>query len=109
MKNKSIKKFYIFLSLFFLFLTITKIDYRTSEPHPWSSHDDASYYFHAYTLGIDFDLDFKKLWLSQKAKDEVNYIRRSKCFCTHECFNTVNIHFNPKFYPKVINKVLLMK
>ena len=58
MKNKSIKKFSIFLSLFFLFLTITKIDYRTSEPHPWSSHDDASYYFHAYTLGIDFDLDY---------------------------------------------------
>ena len=58
MKNKLIKKFSIFFSLFFLFLTITKIDYRTSEPHPWSSHDDASYYFHAYTLGIDFDLDY---------------------------------------------------
>ncbi len=57
----------------------------------------------------DFDLDFKKLWLSQKAKDEVDYIRKSKCFCTHECFNTVNIHFNPKFYPKVIKKTLLMK
>ena len=58
MKNKSIKKFSIFLSLFFLFLTITKIDYRTLEPHPWSTHDDASYYFHAYTLGLDFDLDY---------------------------------------------------
>ena len=57
----------------------------------------------------DFDLDFKKLWLSQKAKDEVDYIRKSKCFCTHECFNTVNIHFNPKYYPKVIKKTLLMK
>ena len=29
----------------------------------------------------DFNLDFRKLWLSQKAKNEVNYIRKSKCFC----------------------------
>ena len=65
MKNKAIKKLTIFFGLFFLFLTITKIDYRTSEPHPWSSHDDASYYFHAYTLGIDFDLDYS----NQVSKD----------------------------------------
>ena len=68
MKNKSIKKFSIFLSLLFLFLTITKIDYRTSEPHPWSTHDDASYYFHAYTLGLDFDLDY-----SNQVSNESNF------------------------------------
>ena len=50
----------------------------------------------------DFDLNFKKLWLSQKAKKEVKFIRKSKCYCTHECFNIVNILFNPKFYPKII-------
>ena len=50
----------------------------------------------------DFNLDFRKLWLSQKAKEEVNFIRKTKCFCTHECFNQVNILFNPKFYPKLI-------
>ena len=50
----------------------------------------------------DFNLNFKDLWLSQKAKDEVNFIRKTKCFCTHECFNQVNILFNPKYYPKVI-------
>jgi len=50
----------------------------------------------------DFDLDFKKLWLSKKAKEEVNFIRKTKCFCTHECFNIVNILFNPKFYPEII-------
>ena len=50
----------------------------------------------------DFDLDFKKLWLSHKAKKEVKFIRKTKCFCTHECFNIVNILFNPKFYPKII-------
>jgi len=50
----------------------------------------------------DFNLDFKKLWLSQKSKEEVNFIRKTKCFCTHECFTSVNILFNPKFYPKLI-------
>ena len=50
----------------------------------------------------DFNLDFKKLWLSQKAKKEVNFIRKKKSVCTHECFNSVNILFNPKFYPKLI-------
>ena len=40
--------------------------------------------------------------LSQKAKEEVNFIRKTKCFCTHECFNQVNILFNPKFYTKLI-------
>lgn len=58
MKIKANKNLLLYVSLLFLFLTITKIDYRTYEPSPWSTHDDASYYFHAYTLGIDFDLDY---------------------------------------------------
>lgn len=51
----------------------------------------------------DFDLDFKKLWLSDKAKKEVKFVRKTKCFCTHECFNIVNILFNPKYYPRVLS------
>jgi len=50
----------------------------------------------------DFKLNFRNLWLSHKAKKEVNFIRKTKCFCTHECFNSVNILFNPKFYPRLI-------
>ncbi len=49
----------------------------------------------------DFKLNFKDLWLSKKAKEEVNFIRKTKCFCTHECFNAVNIVFNPKYYPRL--------
>ena len=51
----------------------------------------------------DFDLNFKKLWLSDKAKKEVEFVRKTKCFCTHECFNIVNILFNPKYYPRVLS------
>jgi len=56
----------------------------------------------------DFNLDFKKLWLSKKSKEEVKFIRKTKCFCTHECFNVVNILFNPKFYPEIIKKTKLL-
>ena len=58
---------------------------------------------------VPYYLDFKKLWLSHKAKNEVKFIRKSKCFCTHECFNIVNILFNPKFYPKIIKTSKLIK
>ena len=56
----------------------------------------------------DFDLNFKELWLSHKAKEEIKFIRGSKCFCTHECFNTVNILFNPKNYLNIIKKSKLL-
>jgi len=56
----------------------------------------------------DFDLNFKNLWLSNKAKEEVRFIRKTKCFCTHECFNSVNILFNPKFYPEILKKAKMI-
>jgi radical SAM protein with 4Fe4S-binding SPASM domain len=56
----------------------------------------------------DFDLNFKKLWLSHKAKEDIKFIRKTRCFCTHECFNSVNIFFNPKFYPKIIKKYKML-
>ena len=39
-----------------------------------------------------------------KSKKEVDFIRKTKCFCTHECFNSVNILFNPKNYLEIIKK-----
>ena len=56
----------------------------------------------------DFDLNFKKLWHSYKAKKEIQFIRKTKCFCTHECFNSVNILFNPKNYLEIIKKSKLI-
>ena len=54
--------------------------------------------FRRYKASADFNWD----------KNEVKFIRKSKCFCTHECFNIVNILFNPKFYPKIIKKSKLV-
>ena len=57
-RNKKFRKLFRFLLLFIFILVITKVDYRIEQPQPWHSHDDASYFFHAYTIGLDFDLDY---------------------------------------------------
>lgn len=44
----------------------------------------------------EFGYDFKKLWNSGEAQDVRDHIRKTKCFCTHECANRTNILFNPK-------------
>ena len=49
----------------------------------------------------DVDYDFMKLWNSSKAEELRQDIRRNKCFCTYECFLTVNILFNPLVLPRV--------
>ena len=49
----------------------------------------------------DYDYDFKKLWFSPKAREIRKGIVDTKCFCTYECFLTVNIIFNPLVLPRV--------
>ena len=84
---------------------ISGVLYPEGQVYPCEILDDS----HKIGNIRDFKLDFKKLWLSQKAKEEVNFIRKTKCFCTHECFNAVNILFNPKFYPKLIKTASSLK
>lgn len=78
---------------------LSGVMYPEGQVHPCEILEDS----HKIGNIRDFDLDFRKLWLSRKAKYEVKFIRDTKCFCTHECFNTVNILFNAKFYPRLIN------
>lgn len=49
----------------------------------------------------DFDLDFRKLWLSQRNKEIADWIVDTKCFCTHEC----NVHCNTAFNPKLFTEI----
>ena len=84
---------------------ISGVLYPEGQVYPCEILDDS----HKIGNIRDFKLDFRKLWLSQKAKEEVNFIRKTKCFCTHECFNAVNILFNPKFYPKLIKTASSLK
>lgn len=57
----------------------------------------------------DFDYDFKKIWFSQKADEVRRYIRDTRCFCTYECFLTVNILFNPLVLPPVMKEWAILK
>jgi hypothetical protein len=52
----------------------------------------------------DVNYDFKKIWYSQKADETRKFIRDTKCFCTYECFLTVNILFNPRMMPKILKE-----
>ena len=49
----------------------------------------------------DVDYDFMKLWRSPEADAYRQDIRCNKCFCTYECFLTLNVLFNPCVLPRV--------
>jgi MoaA/NifB/PqqE/SkfB family radical SAM enzyme len=55
------------------------------------------------------DYDFKKIWFSPQADEARKFIRQSKCFCTYECFLTVNILFNPRMMPAVLKEYSSLK
>jgi len=57
----------------------------------------------------DFDYDFRRLWLSEKAKAISQDVIENKCFCTHECFMSTNILFNPGLYPKLLSEVAKLR
>jgi MoaA/NifB/PqqE/SkfB family radical SAM enzyme len=45
-----------------------------------------------------------EIWMSENSANIRNWIRDSKCFCTHECFFSANIAFTPSTYPKLLAK-----
>lgn len=57
----------------------------------------------------DVNYEIKKLWNSKKADEVRDFIRDTNCFCTHECFYTTNVMFNPKFYPKLVKEAVKFK
>ncbi|GBE58069.1 cyclic pyranopterin monophosphate synthase [bacterium BMS3Abin01] len=61
-----------------------------------------------YSLGNlrDFDMDFMRLWKSEKRKEITRRIAEQKCFCTHGCDMMVNTMFNKKFPFLVMRKLI---
>lgn len=57
----------------------------------------------------EYNYDFKKLWQSETARRIGKEILESKCFCTHECFITNNILFNPGMLPRVLKEYIRLK
>lgn len=52
-----------------------------------------------------YNYDFQKLWHNKKAIEVRDYIKKSKCFCTHECYLIENILFNPKNLIKMLKLI----
>lgn len=57
----------------------------------------------------EFDFAFPKLWRSKKARTIRQFIKKSHCFCTHECFWGVNLLSGAKFYPKIFKDYFEIK
>ena len=57
----------------------------------------------------EYNYNFKKLWTSDKAQKIRREIKNTKCYCTHECFITNNILFNPSMLPKVLKEYVQLK
>jgi len=47
------------------------------------------------------DYDFKRIWFSPRAQEIKRWVHDQRCFCTYECFLTVNILFNLRVLPWV--------
>lgn len=54
----------------------------------------------------DYDYDFKRLWGDKRAREAREWIWKTKCSCTHECFLTVNILFSYQMYSKLLKEAL---
>lgn len=52
----------------------------------------------------DWDYDFRAIWQAAAAQKARKMIRDTECFCTHECFLTANLLFNPRTLPRVAKK-----
>ena len=53
--------------------------------------------------------DFAEIWRGPAAAEARRRIRRERCFCTYECFLTLNILFNPRLLPRVLFNWLRIK
>ena len=48
--------------------------------------------------------DFMEIWLSERAHEIRRQIRKTKCFCTHECFLNTNLFFNIRNLPPIAKR-----
>ena len=54
----------------------------------------------------DFDMDFLKLWNTEKNKEIKNFIIKSKCKCTYECAMSFNILGNWRYQHKLLSSLI---
>ncbi len=53
--------------------------------------------------------EINRLLQSEEAKKIIRGIETTSCFCSHECYFTTNILFNPRLYPALAREYLRLK
>ncbi len=56
----------------------------------------------------DANYNFRTIWDSNEAKKGRKFIKKTKCFCEHECYLATNLIFNPMLYPKILRKLITL-
>lgn len=54
----------------------------------------------------DYDGDLMKVWESEVAKQQRQFIVDRKCHCTYECVMSANILFNPRMVPRLLSEMI---
>jgi len=57
----------------------------------------------------EVNYDFGKIWFSEETNKVTDWIKDTKCFCTHECNMTSNVLFSAKQWTKIPIEVMKMK
>ena len=57
----------------------------------------------------DYNYDFKAIWFNEPADAARKFIKDTKCFCTYECFLTINILFNLRMWPQLFKEWASLK
>jgi MoaA/NifB/PqqE/SkfB family radical SAM enzyme len=52
----------------------------------------------------EFDFDFPKLWNSPRADEVRALIQDTKCLCTQECFLSVSLLIQPRYWPDMVRE-----
>lgn len=50
----------------------------------------------------DYNYDLGDLWQGRKADACRNLLCSDKCLCTQECFHSINVTINPRFWPSIL-------
>jgi radical SAM protein with 4Fe4S-binding SPASM domain len=54
----------------------------------------------------DGGYDVLKMTESAESRRTLGAVKRSGCFCTHECYMMMNVLFNPRLYPSLLREYL---
>ncbi len=57
----------------------------------------------------EYNYDMKLLLQSEEAKKIIHEVEAGECYCSHECYFTTNILFNPRLYPALAKEHVRLK